>query len=192
MSKSSPPRLPPSRLVHPLTASVPRSSDPLEDTDETKPARPRARTITPVDESLAQVIRSLDESEEAAVPSEFKLALEAISLRARDERAYLQRRLAEAEADLEKRHPPPPRRFLSILKGAGIGTFVGALVFAANFLVARGDAAAMTRQRDEKLERLGAQLEKIQADTTSLRAQVTGHDVLLQVLSARMNASPHP
>lgn len=188
------------RVVRPAAYAAPEHLEQTpageEDTDENQPARAveeepsrptsTSRTRTPADQLLQQLLRELHESEDASsIPPAYLLALEALARRGREDRRSLESKLQDAEGRLAAKVdaiPLRPRRIVTVLKGIGLGSLVTALVFVANLLTARGEASATDRQRAAQQREHAAKLESMQLEIGALRAQATGHDVLIKLL----------
>lgn len=179
-----------------------------EDTDENRPARAvedepsrptsTSRTRTPADKLLQQLLAELHENEDASsIPPAYLLALEALARRGREDRRTLESKLKDAEGRLAAKVdaiPLRPRRIVTVLKGIGLGSLVTGLVFVANLLIARGESSAASRQSAAEQRAHAAKLESMSLEIGALRAQATGHDVLIKLLVRDIapNGGPTP
>lgn len=160
-----------------------------EDTDENHPVKRAptlSRTLTPADEQLRDVLSSLLECEDAAVPAQYRLAFEAIAARVTDDRLFFEQQLAK----IEQPGPRPWGRLLAVVKGIGAGGIFAALAFSATALQDRGKASEVARAQVEYVQKLAVSVEKLAVEYVTLRAQAAGHEALLQVLAARLSAAP--
>lgn len=176
-----------------------RPGDPLDDTDE-NPAvhdeRPISvsRTRTPADETLQLLlIDGLDE-----LPTQVRLALEAVARRGAEDRESLEKRVARAESKQSRW-----QRLAAGLKAIGVGSVVASLAVVAQALIAHGDRAAVSRQQADTVREHGAAISKLKtdldstakdlkADVAALRAQAAADHALLSIFAARLSAATQP
>lgn len=178
------------RVIRPPVSSS--EADTLDDTDENHPAprpdfeRPPSvqRTRTPADLTLSDLIGELKASDNAAVPSGYLLALEAIVRRVAEDREALERQLAQAQQTQTRRS-----RLLSIVKGIGAGSIVAALAVVAQALIAHGDGAAVARQQALHVSQLQQDVIVLKQSVSDLRAQAAADHSLIQIFAARLSAA---
>lgn len=198
------------KVVRPGLLSPPPQTD--DDTDENTPALgvpsmpAEGRTMTPSHEALQSIVTSLLDSDDAAVPAQYREALRAVAERVSEDRAYFELQLERMAAPVPIL-PRPWGRMIAVLKGVGISSAFGGVVFVASGLMARGAAEERTAAQVRYVKDLGSSVERLQKDLREgldsmrketqfelgdLRAQAAGHHALLQVLAARLSAAADP
>lgn len=150
--------------------------------------------MTPADRKLREAIEQMREAGDPVVIAGF----EAIAKSAREQRKAYEAELAQERATLIgtaerlaqlEQSTGRWRRPLSLLKGVGFGSIVGALIFCANALEARGDAASEARKQSAMVQRHEAVLLRLAEDLARDRAQAAADHAVLSILAARLGAA---